>query len=245
MFFDFAVTDKDNGVKIILRRFCQFTTIVRALAAIVLIIAVTGCTHRASLSAPEQWKCDSQADTAFKGGQWEKSFRYHEALVNREPSNCLALYHLGYVVGRMGDRDKEIQYYRKALTCGYNLDDQLHFNLGMAYLDLNQTAKAQVLLKQAISISPKNPENHFGLGVIAVAEGNMVIAEKAFEKTLSLNNEHWDARLMLARLYLEQGRWKHMQDQLEKVMIAQPDNEVALELKTILQKRQAMEYDSN
>ena len=102
------------------------------------------------------WRCDEAADQAVTDQDWEKALRGHEQIVADQPDNCLALYHLGYILGNLNRREDEIAYYRKAIDCGYVDDDQLYFNLGMAYGDRRQYKLAQEAFSNAVRIDPQN-----------------------------------------------------------------------------------------
>jgi tetratricopeptide (TPR) repeat protein len=193
---------------------------------------------------PQQQACDPQADAAVTDGQWETALSAHEALLAREPHNCLAMYHLGYIWGRMDERAKEIDLYRQAIACGYDGDAQLYFNLGMALGDTGELEGALGAFERAVAIDPRDAENYFGLGLMAQASGRDAQAEEALRKAIVLSPVHIEARLLLSRIYLDQSRWTEARGQLETVLRQEPGHPEAEDLWQIMIQRQRETYNS-
>lgn len=207
-----------------------------------LTLLIFGCASIQQQRAPE-WTCDSQADAAVAQQNWEAARLGHEALLEKEPNNCLAIYHLGYITGHLGARLREIDLYRQALDCGLNSSDQLYFNLGMALGDVDDLGGALDAFKKAVELAPDNPDNHFGLGLMAQAAGRGTLAEDALQRTLDLAPDHPEARLLLAQLYLNQSRWDEARFQLEAVLKAYPSHPEAMDLWQTMVSRQREAYD--
>ena len=170
------------------------------------------------------WSCDASGDTSVQNGLWTQALLQHQAFLASHPGNCLAIYHLGYIWGHLGEREKEIAQYEQALACGYR-DDPLFFNLGMAYAETGQVEKAVSVFTQAVALHPQNADNHFGLGLTARSAGDEDLARKALENAVRTDPRHWDARLELARLALEQGRLETARAQLEEIQRGAPDHQ--------------------
>jgi tetratricopeptide (TPR) repeat protein len=214
-----------------------------AAIAISLMVAVVGC------SAPSQglhqfaWSCDPRADAAVHKEQWQKALELHRQFLETEPGNCLAIYHVGYILGKLNHRQQEVSAYERAVACGYTNDDQLFFNLGMALGDLSEPERAIAALEQAIQINPRNAENHFGLGYIAQMTGRGTLAVTALERAVELSAEHTDARVLLARIYLDQGRLAEARAHLEAVQKNDPENPEVHMLWNIYRDRVTTSYD--
>ncbi len=205
-------------------------------------LMVFGCATYQAQEETARWQCDQEADAAFASGDWQAALSGHERLLASQPENCLALYHVGYIMGHLGDRHKEIELYQRALDCGYRQDDQLFFNLGMALGDLGDVAAARDALLTAVSLNPENPDNHFGLGLIDQAGGRSDEARSAFEKAVRLAPEDWEVRLALARLLIDLEQWNQAAVQIRAVLSADPANEDALDLRKTLESRKTMQY---
>lgn len=213
-----------------------------AAVAFLMMLMFTGCATTGALPALE-WKCDAEADAAVDEGRWEQARSGHEVLLLHDPGNCLAIYHLGYILGRLGMRAEEIDYYRQAVPCGYRQDDQLYFNLGMALGDMDDMEGALAAFDKAVAINPRNAENYFGKGLMAWFTGQADVAERAFLKAIALSPGHEEAHLMLARMYLDLSRWTDVRRQLEIVLEEDPENPDALDLWETMESRQREAYD--
>lgn len=209
--------------------------------AFVLWIALA-CTSVHQIPEPKDWQCDPEADDAVEREDWHAARIAHEQIVSKSPNNCLAIYHLGYIWGQLGDREQEVSYYEKAVACGYGEDDRLFFNLGMAYGDTGHMNEALRAFEQAVKINPDNAENYFGLGLTAQAAGQQQRAVQAFGRAVTIDPRHWDAHLALVHIYLDQSRWADARLHLEIVQQGAPDNEELHELLQLLESRQASEY---
>lgn len=187
--------------------------------------------------------CDAEADAAVESEQWQQAVELHEQLLAKDPSNCLAMYHLGYIWGILKNSSKEIQWYQKAITCGYDQNDELFFNLGMAYADTGRMKAAIAALKKAVQLNPNRVDNHFGLAMTAQITGDSAGAELALQKAIAVSPHHWDARLLLASIYLDQGRLEAARPHLELVLDHEPENEEAKNLYQLYKERQITSFE--
>ncbi len=206
-------------------------------------LVIAGCSTTTVTSPKPGWSCDSEADAAVHSGQWQMALQLHQRYLESEPGNCLAHYHLGYILGKLDERQLEVDAYDRAIACGYSNDDRLFFNLGMALNELSEPDKALAALERAIQLNPGNAENHFGLGYIAHLAGYNDRAVKALQKAVDLTADHLDARNLLARVYLDQGRLDEAKKQLQEIRRREPDNQEALFLWKIYEDRVKTSYE--
>lgn len=192
---------------------------------LVLLMGLWSCATSGPEPGSKQWSCDARADQAVEKGDWELADLRHQEYLGADPGNCLAIYHSGYIRGRLGDREMEIEQYVRAADCGYDKDDQLYFNLGMAYAELDRAEDAIMAFERATALNAKNADNHFGLGVVARAAGRLDLARQALTKAVEVDARHWDARIELARLDLDQSRLEDARVQLEAIQQGAPNHE--------------------
>ncbi len=204
---------------------------------------VLGCAALSGPSPRDSWTCDPEADAAVERGEWQFAIAAHERLIEREPHNGLALYHLGYIAGKLGDGDAEIDFYLQALASGYDQDDQLYFNLGMAFGEIDPYAAAEAF-EQAVKLNPKSADNRFGLGLMAETLGQIESAIQSLKIALELQPAHVEAMLLLVRIYLDESRWSDAAELLDRLLEQDPDNEEAQELFEILDFRRHVEYEA-
>lgn len=214
------------------------------LLALLWVIGVGyGCASLPSDVTKDDRTCNAEADAAVASGQWQRAVELHEQLLGSDSSNCLAMYHLGYIWGRLDDASKEIAWYNKAITCGYTKDDELYFNLGMAYADTGRVDKAIAALKTAVGINPGRVDNHFGLAMTARVAGDISGAEKYLLQAIAISPHHWDSRILLSRIYLDQGLLEAARPHLELVLDHVPDNDDAKDLYQLYKERQVTSFD--
>ena len=127
----------------------------------------TGCSKaflEEKADAEKKWICDNDADEAMKRNDYAAGISLHERFLEKNPENALALYHLGYAYGQIGDDLKEVSYYERAISHGFK-NDRIFFNLGMAYSDLNDLDKSVGAFRKALEIDPESADIHFELAI--------------------------------------------------------------------------------
>ena len=211
-----------------LRRWCIF---------MVLGVWLTGCAAGSQKPAPAPWRCDTEGDAAVTAGDWQTGLVAHQELLKSDPSNCLALFHLGYIWGQLNERQKEIDFYGRAAACGYNDDDRLFFNKGMALAALGQMDDALGAMERAVDLGPDNADNYFGLGLVAGKTGSPQRAIPALQKAVALDPWHVDARVELIRLYLDHSRWQDASRQIKALEQLDPQNSELPMLRETLHRR--------
>ncbi len=188
-----------------------------------------GCSKVLSEKSAEPvkgWTCDKEADEAMKRNDYEAGISLHERFLEKEPENALALYHLGYAYGQIGEHLREVSYYEKAIVLGFR-EEGMFFNMGMTYCEIGQAEKATSAFKEALKINPGSADNHFGLGMayhITVTNG---LAEEELLKAIEIDPRHADARLLLSLLYADWGELQKAAGQLRKVLEIDPTNDRA------------------
>lgn len=209
------------------------------------VLACCGCAavEQAALQAEPHWSCDARADAAVRSEAWPRALTMHEALLDRDPNNCLAYYHLGFIRGRLGDRQAEVDDYLRAAGCGYVKDDQLYFNLGMAHAELGQTELALSAFARAVALNPANADNHFGWGLAAQSLNRPEQALDAFRRALEADPRHHGARLQLARGLLDRGSLQESWPHIEVLLRTAPEDGEVVDLLRRYNDRRSTLYD--
>jgi tetratricopeptide (TPR) repeat protein len=209
------------------------------LALLMFVFSIgSGCATRPLEEAPGSDKkvsapvsieiCNPEADRAMRLEEYENSIRIHERVLQKEPANRLALYHLGYVYGLTGNHEQEVHYYEEAVALGLKKKN-IFFNLGMAYGALNQLEKARLAFEKGLEIDPDSSDNYFGLALIYQELGDDKSAEGAFLRAIRIDPEDVDARLELSLLYADRGDFKQAAYQLRKILEIDPHHDGARE----------------
>jgi tetratricopeptide (TPR) repeat protein len=203
---------------------CRFIFVVSV------ILSMWGCAALAPQTMQRDRVCDDAADAAVERQDWNEARIRHQALLQDDPGNCLAIYHLGYIYGQLDDRVEEARHYERAVQCGLDTDDLLFYNLGMAYGEMSLLEEALAAFERAVALNPQNAENFFGLGLIAQADGQTERALSALVKAVDIDPHHWEARIILTRIYLDKGQLAAARIHLDKLRGSVPDNDEVVEL---------------
>jgi tetratricopeptide (TPR) repeat protein len=166
------------------------------------LFTITACsTSPLGKSAGEykKWTCDREADEAMKRKDYERGISLHERLLRKKPDNAIALYHLGYAYGHMGDQIKEVSCYEKAIELGFK-ENHIFYNLAMAYGQMNQINKSIRAFKKAIEMDPSNAEYFYGLALAYDEKGEGKLAEEALLKALEISPQYEDTQGLRHRL---------------------------------------------
>jgi len=150
--------------------------------------------------------CNPTADYFLGNEDYPEAVRLHRLIIQQNPGDALAHYHLGFSEGMMGDRSDEIEQYRLAARLGLK-DWGLYLNLGRAYLEQNQLAPASEAFQQAVALGPQHAEAHFNLGLVDERRGLLSAASMELSRSLMLDPAQPDARNMLALVDAEQGNY--------------------------------------
>ena len=109
--------------------------------------------------------CDALADYYLGMEDYPDAIRRHRAVLEHDPGNALAHYHLGFAYGAIGEHRQEVAQYEKAIELGLN-DWQLFVNLGLLYAQDGRLASALDVMRLATLLGPYQPETHFNLGLL-------------------------------------------------------------------------------
>jgi tetratricopeptide (TPR) repeat protein len=97
----------------------------------------------------------ARAVAAHQTGDFEAALEAYQSVLKAQPDHVQALSNIGAVHARLGQHDKAIEYYRKALEIdGFNLP--IRFNLGLAYYRAAQLPDTVAELTRVVAAQPEN-----------------------------------------------------------------------------------------
>ncbi|MGO9607511.1 MAG: tetratricopeptide repeat protein [Candidatus Binataceae bacterium] len=179
--------------------------------------------------------CDPVADYYLGMEDYPEAIRLHREVIESNPNNALAHYHLGFAYGLMGQHQHELSEYQKAVNLG--LDDwQLFLNLGLLYLETGQLRDATEVLRLSTLLAPDYPEPHFNLGIAYERGGMLEQAEQQMLLSLQLDPTQVDAHNTLGAIYAEEGKYVRAHDEWTELVQANPDYAPARANLNILQR---------
>jgi Flp pilus assembly protein TadD len=171
-------------------------------AAILLLSLGIACV--ASAGGSEQQLCDVGADYALGVEHYSEAIRLHTEVVRKRPDDALALYHLGFAEGMVGNRAVELRKYQRAAALGLRNWD-LFLNVGLAQLENGDLDAATHSLRRAVLLGEDHPESHFNLALVYERRGLLADAEREM-LALRLNPGEVDTRNSLGVIYPEEGK---------------------------------------
>ncbi|HXZ88094.1 MAG TPA: tetratricopeptide repeat protein [Candidatus Binataceae bacterium] len=181
---------------------------IRGLVLLVAAIILTAVVRPLNVAAagnpvPEQI-CNTAADYALGAEDYQQAIRLHRQVLEAEPANALAHYHLGFAYRMAGHSSEELHEYLEAARLGLKQWD-LFLNLGLAYLEQGDIARSIDSLKEAAMLGPGHNEAHFNLGLAYERAGRLTDALHEMSRSIELAPRDPDGRNMRAMILAELG----------------------------------------
>jgi two-component system chemotaxis response regulator CheY len=130
------------------------------------------------------------------GGRFQKAKDLFETAYKVDPENDVVLRGLGDAVWKVKGVDAAIPFYRKSVEVA-PVNSKGYLKLAQAYEHVGWLDKAVALLQTANSQISFSAELHYQLGWVYHKKGMIPQAKLEFEKTLEIQIDHQEARLML------------------------------------------------
>ncbi len=115
------------------------------------------------------------------------------------------------------DVEEEIEAYKMAIRINPDYADA-HYNLGLAYGELDMHKEAIEAFKQAIRIRPDHADAHLNLGVACHKSGMYKESIEAYKEAIRINPDYADAHYNLACSYSLLGSVNKALESLGKAM---------------------------
>jgi tetratricopeptide (TPR) repeat protein len=176
---------------------CAVAIIVLILLAHVIVISKAAAKNRA-----ESQICDVAADFALGREDYATAVVLHCRLLQSQPGNALAHYHLGFAYGMMGDTPQELTEYLTSARLGLKRWD-LFLNLGLANLGQHDLARATEALETAVALGPEHFETHFNLALVYESDNRLSEALREINAARQLAPEDLDVANTNATICVE------------------------------------------
>jgi two-component system chemotaxis response regulator CheY len=129
-------------------------------------------------------------------GRWQKAQTRFEEAIALDPTHDTALRGMGEVLTKLKTVHDALPYFKRAVEANGN-NPKSYLRLASAYESLGWWEKAIALLQGALQQISFNSELHFALGKLYQRRSMIDAAKSEFEKTLEIQLDHQEARLML------------------------------------------------
>ena len=132
--------------------------------------------------------------------EFEKALPFFEQAVVLNSHYFSAVYHLGQVYWILNRDYDAIRAYQKAIEIEPEYVEP-YFNIAKIFLENDRLDAVKQMADVVIGFAPDEPEAYDLLGVVYQAQGDVIAAEAAFLKTLSLDPKMIASHLGLAQIY--------------------------------------------
>jgi tetratricopeptide (TPR) repeat protein len=137
--------------------------------------------------------------TSGELGYWHDSIRlYTRALEVTRGDNCMASFNLAIALQEKGDKERSLDEFTRAINRCPNLDPE--HSLGPMLGEAGRLEAALPHLLAAVRDAPASAASYYNLGQALWRMGRVAEATPLFERALSLDPEHEDAREMLREI---------------------------------------------
>ncbi len=145
------------------------------------------CTMRPSLACKE-----NLADLYFNLKQWNDSAQLLAGILKQKIDDPKIYAKLGASLSQVGEYRQAIGIFREGLryTKDKMMQANVHRNVGLLYIQIEQWDMALQELHVADSINPRDPENQVGIGIAKLKKMDLMGAGQAFEAALAINPKH-------------------------------------------------------
>jgi Tfp pilus assembly protein PilF len=159
-----------------------------------------------------------------KKGKNEEATKFFEQAINVAPNFYAAHNALGIAYRDAGRKDDAEKEFLKAHDLN-RTDAEPLINLTGLYIDGNDPGRAVDTGEQAVKANSRSAPAFFTLGLALYKFAQLDRAEAALKKALELAPKMFQARLMLANVYLKQQRYDPLMDQLDRYLAENPNGE--------------------
>jgi serine/threonine protein kinase/Flp pilus assembly protein TadD len=134
----------------------------------------------------------------------EKFISVLQDLSQKYPKEKLCYLMLGQSYARLGDRQKSLEMYQKALALDPEYGEA-HNVIGYAYIGLKDYDKAVHHLEKYVALNPRDPNPQDSLGDVYFAMGRLNDALAGYTKTITLKPDFYVTYPKLAYIYALKG----------------------------------------
>ena len=188
---------------------------------------------------------DPEADAPLLRGEWEEAVRLHRALLENQPSNGRAQYHLGYALGQQGNFSEEIAAYREAVRLGVR-EGSLYYNLGIVLATAREDYDGAIAaFQEGLRLTPDDTELWYNLGEAYLSKRDFARARDAFQAVLEREPDYVEARDSLAHALLGLGDRAGARAAWERILMTDPGNVPAETNLRLLDQQEGRTPDSN
>ncbi len=160
-------------------------------------------------------------------GRYQEAAAICDQVLSQDPENDAAYNILGLIHHQSGDRERAIEYTRRALAAAPDNLVRL-CNLGCMLQEANRFAEAESTLRHALALEPNFPEALYNLGLCLHRQGRIEEAAAAYEQAIALRPEYGEALYNLGVLLRNAGRLDLAESTMQRCLALDPGHAPAV-----------------
>jgi len=168
------------------------------------------------------------ADIYHFNGQHDAAVEELKKALMVRPDDVESMFTLGTIYSALGRNVDALRVFKRIELLDPGFGPELHYNLGMAYKELDNPELALEQFNIALEMDPSYFECLEAIGRIHLDAGRLEEALTALLDVIEVDPAHINARHMLGVVYSRQKKWKEAIGQFEAVLSLAPDTDEAL-----------------
>jgi tetratricopeptide (TPR) repeat protein len=167
---------------------------------------------------------DSLGAALVQQQRFDEAFPHFLKAAQYEPNDPAARLNIGAYLHQHGHIADAIRLYKLALalTPDARLRSTTYDNLGTAYRQLGEDAKAEAALEQSVQLNPNQSNAWLGLGLLAEQQGQLNEAISDFSRSVALQPTA-ESCFYLGRVLAQSGRRSEALDAYRNALRISPD----------------------
>ncbi len=153
------------------------------------------------------------ADVAARRGRFEESVRLWKEVIQHEPNDASAQFHLGMALLATHHPHEAIKHLREAAHLEAR-SPVMHCGLGIAYLFSGNNQKASTAFRAALTLTPRMSSAIHGLAMTLLDQDHVDDVIDLLSKYLKKEAHDYQAKEILAFAYMQQKQYKKVRSHL-------------------------------
>ena len=179
---------------------------------------MSNSTHQ--LQAPQG--AVDQAISLYNQGKMEQTISLSETLAEHYPDTLILYDILGAAYIAIGNADKTIKSYQKAIKLNPNHTDAYN-NMGTVFYEIGKFDEALECCKKAVKLEPYFAGAHYNLGNILEHTGNLKKAIESYKTSLAIQPNDAEVLLNFGRVLKDYGEFDQAIECYAKALKINPD----------------------
>ena len=201
-----------------------------------------------AMSENSQQVLEGLGEAFFVMSQYDRSINVFEKILLTNKRNVKILSRIGEIYYDKGDLDKAYDAFYKITTIEPATENArvAYLNMGNILDDTGRYDEAVEMYKKSLTISPKDDDALYNLGIAYEHSGKPELAIKAWKDSLALKPNNSKAMLAIANYYFQNGFYDLAEKEYQTILARWPElQEGHFRIGTIYYKRTQLDFAFN